>query len=444
MAEQLIRNEQVDGSIPFTSSRNKPHVFVRFLFYCCFFSSTKPTGYRFGGEITDKYMTPQQAAEKWGISRRTVRQYLASDRIEGIVCVNGRTLIPASAEKPADRRRRQSGSAASDMTMNPFVLTTSSYTPGTAERTVNETEDAARRMTGLAELAYLRGDADTARELCKKLNASEKMEIRLGALLIDLLATLFKESGTSSVNSFRDLQMIAKIASEHPKYRKTGELFGLYLNITVHNRADTVFPDPGLDAFSMPHELKPMAVYAYSRWLLIDGKIGRAIGLAEGALIFMTEICPVEAVYLSLTVAYGYVLSGNRQKAEYFFRYARSIAEPDGILAPFAEFRYLLAGLTEKCMRTETPETYKKILELSTVYFKNWINIHNSLTGDTVSSKLSPTEFNVAMLAARNVSNTDIAEYMNISVNSVRTHLRNIFNKLNIYSRKELLDYVIH
>ena len=393
---------------------------------------------------TDKYMTPQQAAEKWGISRRTVRQYLDANRIEGVVCVNGRTLIPSAAEKPFDRRRRQSRSDMSAPPANPFVLTTSPFEPGTAERTVNETENETKRMIGLAELAYLRGDADTACELCRSLNESDSMETRLGALLIDLLAALFRESGTSSVNNFRDLQTIAKIAAEHPKYKKTGELFGLYLNITVHNRGDVVFPEPGVDAFSMPGGLKPMAVYAYSRWLLLEGTVGRAIGLAEGALIFMRDIYPVEAIYLSLTVADGYIMSGNWKKAEYYFRYARSLAEPDGILAPFAEFRYLLAGLLEKCMRREEPETYKKILDLSTVYFRNWINIHNILTGDTVSSKLSPTEFNVAMLAARGVTNTDIAECMNISVNSVRTHLRNIFNKLGVYSRKELLDYVIH
>lgn len=389
-------------------------------------------------------MTPQQAAEKWGISRRSVRQYLDAGRIEGVVNVNGRTLIPSAAQKPQDMRRRKNRADMSSPPANPFVLTTSPFVPGTADDFVANTEDEARRTIGLAELAYLRCDADTACSLCKTLNSSDSMEIRLGALLIDLLAALFRDGGTAPVNNFRDLQTIAKIAAEHPKYKKTGELFGLYLNITVHNRGDIVFPEPGIDAFAMPGGLKPMSVYAYSRWLLLEGTVGRAIGLAEGALIFMRDIYPVEAVYLSLTLADGYIMSGNWEKAEYFFRYAWSLAAPDGILAPFAEFRYLLSGLLEKCMRREEPETYKKILDMSTVYFKNWINIHNILTGDKVSSKLSPTEFNVAMLAARGVTNTDIAECMNISVNSVRTHLRNIFNKLGVYSRKELLDYVIH
>ena len=192
---------------------------------------------------TDKYITPQQAAEKWRISRRTVRQYLDSGRIDGVVNVNGRTLIPSAAEKPSDRRRRQSRSEMSDPPANPFVLTTSPFKPGEAEKLITETADEAKRTIGLAELAYLRGDADTACRLCRSLSASDNMETRLGALLIDLLAALFKESGTTPVNNFRDLQTIAKIAAEHPKYKKTGELFGLYLNITVHNRGDIVFPE---------------------------------------------------------------------------------------------------------------------------------------------------------------------------------------------------------
>lgn len=389
-------------------------------------------------------MTPQQAAEKWGISRRSVRQYLDAGRIDGVVNVNGRTLIPTDATKPADLRLRRNKAGISAQAIDPFVLTTSAFQVGSADAFVDSISDATKKTVGRAELAYLRGDASSACALCKELNSCDSMEIRLGALLIDLLASLFKDSGAATVNNFRDLQTIAKIAAEHPSYKKTGELFGLYLNITVHNRSDIVFPEVGIDAFSMPGGLKPMAVYAYARWLILEGNVGRAIGLAEGALIFMKDTYPVEAIYLSLTIADGYMLSGRWDKAEYFFRYARSLASPDGIIAPFAEFRYMLAGLLEKCMRTDEPEMYKKILDMSTVYLKNWISIHNLLTGDTVSSKLSPTEFNVAMLASRGVSNTDIAECMNISVNSVRTHLRNIFNKLNVYSRKELLDFVIH
>lgn len=397
-----------------------------------------------GRRLTEKFMTPQQAAEKWGISRRTVRQYLDGGRIPGIIKMNGRTLIPSNAQKPNDLRTRKNRSSYSDSAADPFVLTTSAFEPGQAEEYIKSVGSETKQTIGFAELSYLRGEPLRACELCKNLNSNGSTEIRLAALLIDLLSSLLKSEGAAPFNNFRDLQTIAKIAAEHPKYKKTGELFGLYLNIIVNNRGDIVFPETGIDAFAMPGGLKPMAVYAYSRWLMLQENNGRAIGLAEGALIFMRDIYPIQSIYLSLTIADGYIISGNWEKAEYYFRYAWSLAKPDGIIAPFAEFRYMLSGLLEKCLRKDEPDIYKKILDLSTVYLKNWISIHNILTGDTVTSKLSPTEFNVAMLAARGMPNSDIADRINISVNSVRTHLRNIFNKLGVNSRKELLDFVIH
>ena len=71
------------------------------------------------------------------------------------------------------------------------------------------------------------------------------------------------------------------------------------------------------------------------------------------------------------------------------------------------------------------------------------MKVHNSLTGEHVTDKLTGTELNVAMLASKGLSNTEIGEFLSISVNSVRSHLRNIFNKLAITNRKELSDFVI-
>ena len=47
------------------------------------------------------------------------------------------------------------------------------------------------------------------------------------------------------------------------------------------------------------------------------------------------------------------------------------------------------------------------------------------------------------MLASKGLQNQEIAAFLNISVNSVRSHLRNIFNKLAISNRKQLGDYII-
>ena len=51
-----------------------------------------------------EYMTTQQAAEKWGVSKRWVQTYLKNDRIEGATQFGRAWMIPKEAEKPTDGR----------------------------------------------------------------------------------------------------------------------------------------------------------------------------------------------------------------------------------------------------------------------------------------------------------------------------------------------------
>lgn len=391
-----------------------------------------------------EYLTPAQTAEKWGVSRRSVRQYLDNNRIPGVLRINNRILIPADADKPLDLRFAENKkTAVQSPAVNPFVLTVACYNPGEAEVFLHSLQDEEKKQIGLAELAYYRGHAEHTQSLIAPLSQTKSISTQIGVFLMGVIAAMLTEKPESILNNYRFLQNISAAAEKTTKYAKTGSLFSLYCNILVHNTAAIHFPDFGVDAFAVEEALKPMAIYAYARYLLLTGDVGRGIGLAEGTLINMKPLRPVAAIYLSLVIAAGYITKGRWDKAEYYFTYARSLAAPDGIVAPFAEFRCLLSGLVEKCLRNEKSGDYKRIIDLSTVYLHNWIFVHNALTGSTVSDKLTLTEFNVAMLAARDASNADIAEMLSISVNSVRSHLRNIFNKLNISSRKQLQDFVI-
>lgn len=50
------------------------------------------------------YITAQEAAEKWGISRRRVQILCVEGRIDGAVKKANLWLIPKSVEKPIDGR----------------------------------------------------------------------------------------------------------------------------------------------------------------------------------------------------------------------------------------------------------------------------------------------------------------------------------------------------
>lgn len=53
-----------------------------------------------------EYMTAQEAAKLWSISVRRVQRLCKENRIEGAININRVWLIPISAEKPKDMRRK--------------------------------------------------------------------------------------------------------------------------------------------------------------------------------------------------------------------------------------------------------------------------------------------------------------------------------------------------
>ena len=65
-----------------------------------------------GGTIINRrlvmfeYMTVQEAAKKWDLSERRVQKLCAEDRIDGVIHLSRIWLIPQSAEKPADKRKK--------------------------------------------------------------------------------------------------------------------------------------------------------------------------------------------------------------------------------------------------------------------------------------------------------------------------------------------------
>ena len=70
------------------------------------------------------------------------------------------------------------------------------------------------------------------------------------------------------------------------------------------------------------------------------------------------------------------------------------------------------------------------------------MKIHNPDSVNKVTDRLSPYEFSIAMMAARGKSNQEIANDMRVSVNTVKFHLSNIYQKVKVSNRKELENYL--
>jgi hypothetical protein len=58
-------------------------------------------------EVTMDYITAQEAADKWNITRRRVQILCTGDRIDGAIKIANLWLIPKDAEKPSDKRKNR-------------------------------------------------------------------------------------------------------------------------------------------------------------------------------------------------------------------------------------------------------------------------------------------------------------------------------------------------
>ena len=103
-------------------------------------------------------------------------------------------------------------------------------------------------------------------------------------------------------------------------------------------------------------------------------------------------------------------------------------AAPDFLVKIFVSLRPLLLGVLVKivCIPFEKHGT-KEANEVST-----------NASSSPASELLSRREKEVAILAARGYTNTQIADELYISVATVKRHLATIFEKLKINSRREL------
>ena len=341
-------------------------------------------------------------------------------------------------ESPEDH-----GRDTENLTANPFIFTCGSFAPGEADAFLAAQTDPVRRLVCEAEMSYYRGNPEQCSRISSQLKATNNPDAFIAAFLIDIVSALSLGNTDQIFEMLRLLKEAAPLLETDPQLKRSADYFLLYFNILTHNREEMRFPEVSVDAFAVPEELLPIAIYGYAHYLILCGDYGRAIGLSEGTLIHLRHRMPVSEIYLSVITSVGYICRREWDKAEYYFRHAWEIAAPDGLFMPIAEHKAMLSGMVGKCIKSTSPEAYKTISSLFGSFHRNWVAVHNALTGDRVTDKLTGVELNVAMLASRGLSNQEIAEFLGISVNSVRSHLRNIFNKLTISTRKELNSFII-
>ena len=206
----------------------------------------------------------------------------------------------------------------------------------------------------------------------------------------------------------------------------------------------------GIQPEDEPNSFQEGEYITLVRVLLAQGELERAQTLAE-RLLKATEEAQrwgrvIEILLLQALVLHG---RGNREQALNVLRRALDLAEPQGYLRIFVEegepMRTLLQEVAgegrayaSKLLNAFYETQYQSRTSSKTAEAAH--PIPGQQSPDLLIAPLSERELEVLSLVATGLTNQEIGDRLTISLNTVKTHVKNIYSKLNARSRLEAAD----
>ncbi|MDR1319960.1 MAG: LuxR C-terminal-related transcriptional regulator [Gracilibacteraceae bacterium] len=179
----------------------------------------------------------------------------------------------------------------------------------------------------------------------------------------------------------------------------------------------------------------PYAQILYGKYLLGSGSPDIWLGMAGEAMALAEKLrCGMAEIYGGILTAAAYRAQDMTGNAAAALKGALDLALPDRLYMPFAENHSLLGILLDE----HCPQgALKCIISLAEKQEAGKAAILRKLY-PLLPFGLTQREYDVAKLAARNLTSPEIAENLYISLNTVKTHIKNIYQKTQASSRSEL------
>ncbi len=392
------------------------------------------------------YISVAEAAERWQLSERRVQKFARDGRILGAKKFSGSWAVPEDAARPQDPRKP--GGAASPKTqafLLPMPLMNTAFAPGQAAEAVAAISDPDLRQIACAELAYFSGRAEDAAAIAECYLDSDEPALCLSACLIFSYANLtLGQIQRARAALVRVQQSIdAFDADTPPELRAAGLFIVTTASVLLHLPLSNEMPELSAAFKYLPPGLRQFAVYVQAHQKYLAADYAGSIAVVENALNFERAVYPIPAIYLHLVAVMDAMSLKDPDRAEAHLLAAWELAQPDDLIEAFGEHHGLLGGMLEVVIKPKWPEDFKRIIDITYRFSWGWRRVHNPDTGHDVADNLSTTEFAICMLAARDWNDGEIAEHLNLSVHTVKSHLSNAYSKLGIKGRRALKDHML-
>ena len=399
-----------------------------------------------------EYLTAQEIADRWNLSKRTVQQLCAAGRIPGARKFTRSWAIPADAEKPGDPRRVQQRENPTSVQPAPnrmleigmlMPLMNTPFPPGRCREAAEAMAAGAQRDIALAEYHYFTGEPETAAREAEPYLHSADPGARLSACLLYAYANLSLGRIQRARFALGELNAALAQGGKSPETEAASAFVAAAGAVLLHLPLPEGLPDLQTFLHLLPPGLRAFALYVYAHYRYLQGDYAASAGIVEGALAMGAGRYPIPAIYLHLVAVMDHMGLKETDKARTHLLSAWELARPDDLIEGFGEHHGLLGGMLESVIKPEWPEDFKRIIHITYRFSAGWRRVHNPETGHDVADDLTTTEFAVCMLAARDWNNPDIAEHLHISLATVKRHLSSAMKKLGVTRRSGLQKFML-
>ena len=298
-----------------------------------------------------------------------------------------------------------------------------------------------------SELAFMRGDSKNAEILAYKavFQAESRRQslIKIGAALT--LARIAKQKADVSgwqaaVASMEQAASVPGQGSFAVQSVLDITRSALFVELGFHERISPWLKTGGYSDQKLPRPLLADAWYVHYMYLIFNYDFVRLTGELEAMLPELGKRSVSSEFVCLILLAIGYCYTGNREKAAVILRQAADKIIPDGLIHILVDFSPLLQGLAEELIKNNYPRFNAPFTRFTAQFAAGWDKLRNAIAAEGLPSGLSEREREVAILVGEGLHNGEIAKKLFVSESTVRTHLRAIFQKLNIDRRAKLAE----